>query len=535
MAVVFPLSLSAGNQPSDTNVYGWAWVGEDSGAGNPVFGWMSANCYNRWNAAFATHCPPNYGLKVNTDGSIQGFLWSGYTSNSGIGWIDFAPSGPYPTYPQHSARFFFEDTPADPNDPYDDVENPGNPDAAGYEAGQVAGWVRIVSLQQYGEGLGKDDWGWVQLRGSWAKEDGEYTQGTWIDFDTGQIYGWAWSGGFNGTPLESQGIGWIQLRNFTGGAQPFAPVFQAPFIEALQGNIYGQESVGIDEANNNRQSFAPPENNFNATYLIQSGGVIQHFVSEERGKSINILEPFTMTLDETLSLPQAGNRYQNTLSRLDLPGIRTPVEQVGGKKKNKYGHEIVESSETLTSRIFSNQTVLGGKIYVITPNNPQKELTVDRTFAIKNGAGVNSGAGLIIVDGDLKITKDVLYTGSPAANALGHIASLAWIVLGDITIQGGDAATAVTDLDGAYIALGRTDGQKGIIITGKSNEQLRVSGLLMAKAFQFQRTYIGGADKFENPKSSEQVTYDGRLHVNVPPGLEDFSAAFPIQRATLPK
>ncbi|MDD5040104.1 MAG: hypothetical protein PHY34_03055 [Patescibacteria group bacterium] len=57
---------------------------------------------------------------------------------------------------------------------------------------------------------------------------------------------------------------------------------------------------------------------------------------------------------------------------------------------------------------------------------------------------------------------------------------------------------------------------------------LKVSGLLVAKGFNFDRTYL------KDLAAAEQIVYDGRVLANTPPGLSDFSKALPVYQRVVP-
>ena len=116
---------------STDNVYGYAW--------NTTTGLISMNCTNDDTCPadyFELTFPYTFGISygVNLDpssGAITGNAWS---ANSG--WIDFAPSGPYPSSPDYSTT-------------YDSI------------TGAVTGWAQITSL-------GSD--GWIAMSGIWSDD-----------------------------------------------------------------------------------------------------------------------------------------------------------------------------------------------------------------------------------------------------------------------------------------------------------------------------------------------------------------------------
>ena len=148
-----------------------------------------------------------------------------------------------------------------------------------------------------------------------------------------------------------------------------------------------------------------------------------------------------------------------------------------------------------------------------------------------------SGAGVIVVEGDLRIESNVIYKTTNYSR-LKQIPSLVWIVKGDVYIH-----QKVTQVDGTFIVLGdgnprmcpqiedplgpQNSGGCGRFITGNDPDDRRplvVNGLAVARQFNFQRTHIGD---ITNPQPAEQIVADGRLQANPPAGLSDFSKRMP--------
>ena len=167
---------------TDQNVSGWAW--------SENIGWVSfnsTNCDSDENGITDTgnypQCPDgavsaDYGVNINpADGSFSGYAWS-----ESIGWIDFAPDGPYPKPPNYSAKV--------------------NDD------GKVSGWARALSY------TGGWD-GWIKL------------DGVSIDIVNRDFSGYAWG---------SDVIGWL---SFAGSNYNVATTFdfnRAPSAEDLEAN-----------------------------------------------------------------------------------------------------------------------------------------------------------------------------------------------------------------------------------------------------------------------------------------------------------
>ena len=170
-----------------------------------------------------------------------------------------------------------------------------------------------------------------------------------------------------------------------------------------------------------------------------------------------------------------------------------------------------------------------------------------------NGA---SGAGTIIVKGDLRISAPITYEGSAVASVK-KTPSVAWIVIKDDNENGGNiiidncipapfptSPAGAVILSGAFIAEGTistghggsSKGDKGAALPNSSNPcpagsfgdndlPLQVNGMMMANEFKFQRVYTG------NDTGAESIRDDGRLIVNPHPGLEEAAKALPVWRS----
>ncbi len=155
------------------NVYGFAW--------SENIGWISfnsTNCdANGDGLADGTiaGCPaigspiPNYGVSLD---SVTG-LFSGYAWSENIGWIHFAPLGPYPSSPNYSACLDFGE---------------GGKVCDELGGNKAGGWARALA---YGDGWD----GWMKLRGS--------NYGVNFNDHNGEFSGWAWG---------SDVMGWISFN-----------------------------------------------------------------------------------------------------------------------------------------------------------------------------------------------------------------------------------------------------------------------------------------------------------------------------------
>lgn len=330
------------------------------------------------------------------------------------------------------------------------------------------------------------------------------------DDSNGMLLGWAWNGNVEGA--STTGAGWIQLNPTKGGAG-----IVYPWLQTQYGTVFGERSFTQKSA----------ISGFNATYCIFAESVA-NFKSEKCATTYS-----GIALKFPLSNPDE-NVYRNALGNLDLTGLTTVANKTGGssgQSYNKYGNMINEAGGNPTwnqPKIFNNQVYhIAGDLYVA------------NDFQINNGGANQSGNGLVIVDGDLHINGDFGYeTNVPPSNDLKQLASIAWVVKGDIKIDKG-----VQKIVGAFIALGKDNitcnltGSKydlihcGVFDSGTNDKRgapedkpLTVSGLLMAKAFNFLRTYTN------INRGSEQIIYDGRLSANPPPGLKSLIESLPLIR-----
>lgn len=318
-----------------------------------------------------------------------------------------------------------------------------------------------------------------------------YEYGVAVDYSKNRLSGWGWSmlheeSGV-GSCSGSVGIGWIAFHAISDG------VF-APWLQTAQGSVYSVGSIGSES------TFRPPGGRYNATYAIHAGGTITNFYStsgafwEEEGY-------------DDLEYPDVDKNYSNILGKIDFPGMQAGF----------YGEveEITSASDI--------DSVLAGKVYVM-----DGDLTISSATTFNPGSsGTPDGAGTVIVKGNLTIDANILYSSS-AVNKITYLPSIAFIVLGDVTV-----ASTVTDINAALIILGDGDPIScpvlssassgcGRFSTGQSyTDPLEVNGLIMAKQFNLERLYVSLSE------GAEQFNYDGRLLANTPPGMEDMELALP--------
>ena len=487
--------ISAVRAGEDDNAAGWAW--------SENFGWFSANCSN------LGLCPDagriDYGLNVEDDGVVSGYLWS-----ENIGWVRF-------------------------ENPTNEVAPDGSVAKATYDSvlGRLGGWAKILTLE--------DD-GWLKLRGPDAGSPGgpfvacadckdveipgdpptvEYhcdicftnkfpdpsetgtgntcvqckgcdeatnicaecalcdKYGVAVDQESGRLVGWAW----NGNADLAVGVGWVNFSPSLGGIG-----LAAPWLETLYGEIYAREKVSSPSG------FVELIQKYNATYCILTNGTIVNFRSEKPEPEGCEEQNF-----EILNFPETANLYTNIFGKIDLDGILA----------GEYGtvQTIMGDGDI--------PDLLGGKVYF-----KEGDLTIGAAKVFNNGANSLSGAGLIVIRGNLNINEPISYQVG-GVNNLKNLASVGWLVLGDVNI-----GPAVEDAVGAFYVEGEV--KTGTTGDRRTDVPLTIRGLMLAKKFTFERLWRSAE------RGSEQVIYDGRALANTPPGMADLVKALPVWREAAP-
>lgn len=347
-----------------------------------------------------------------------------------------------------------------------------------------------------------------------------------VSYDAQQtrLLGYAWSGGERaGGDANEAGLGWMQFNPKGAGIGA---------LQAWLATRYGDIFVGGNIA----VSTPPIGNAPNATYLIQANGTISSSFQSKGGA------PYVQPgYPVAIPLPSESNRYFlesrlgarriNVLGRLNLQEMTKPGT-------NRYGKTVVIMQlKDIPGWTIDNTVLklpLNGTIYVVEGNLTIPDSGDYTSVEFQHGASATtSGAGTIIVNGNLDLQVPVTYNSAPISESILQLPSLAWIIRGNITVS-----PSVGQLDGAFLVLGcqklsfctNTSDNDGVLKTGDdraSQKQLVVNGLLMARKFSFQRT-------FQSSEGSERVLYDGRLIANPPPGLSDLSAVLPDVREVTP-
>ncbi len=500
-------ALLAASTPPINNIGGWAWSGNS--------GWISLNSLNPGSCKSACTAPPSavgnrcttdtecgvggvcavnscplpysYGLNLSINPDQQTGTVSGYAWSSSIGWVCFgstcrtAPnscSGALAP-PSGSCDITFACTGSTclTGDPslvgkkcavaadcgVDGVGVAGTCSAATAPAScqeassaDLSGWARELNLGaggwlslSSGTGGGALPYG-VQVKFDQCYSTAPPPRGSYVDcpvppatdptipFPNNKstvFAGYAWNA--NGTPPASPlGTGWVSFNE--------TPEVLFPYLYGGGGDVFsGRNISGL---------FPPPSGKQNAQYLVHVGGssISSHFVStcaDPRCKSTvpGLLVPATTS-------PGASTPYSFKLGRFDFAGLCSVVSA----GKNKYGQPVVIGFPT-------SGLALGGAVYCPTLSSDsaagyagqQVYTTLGSTVNLVNGTSspLVSGAGTIVVKGNLAIINDITYgptIGALTANS--QLASLTWIVLGDVRVD-----PAVRNLAGTFIVLGRRE------------------------------------------------------------------------------
>ncbi len=354
---------------------------------------------------------------------------------------------------------------------------------------------------------------------------------------TSTLCGWGYNS-WSGSDGSIGGFGWF---NFS----PRISTSTKPYFSVAKGNIYAKGRIGT--------TYQPPINRYNASYLIESSGSIKNFVSGASKNSDPSLPSFKGELPNRPIIdflsPVTTGKYQNALGKLDYKGLITTARTNGALKYNKYGSQI----NTLTQAQFENTVAaifanpLDNQVFYVERNNNATYVQISDSvpnLEVKVGDNIRSGSGIIVVNGTLKIEKNITYESSSAITNLKQIPSLVWIIRGDLEID-----SDVDELVGTFIVLGRDGLQDCSVVDayGRSTQHcgqfssvhydgsshlytglasagfLKIYGNVLARKFFLVRNKV---DSITGAPAEEFIN-DGRLQSNPPPGLVDLSRVIP--------
>ncbi len=341
-----------------------------------------------------------------------------------------------------------------------------------------------------------------------------------LDTITGQFSGYAWSPDY----------GWLNFGNVIKGTRRY--------IQTRLGDVYSQGNIGAPD------TLPAPGNLCNASYVVSAGGSINNFCSS---LTVDQVATYDTEKNNASFTPFASqkNLFETALGRIDLQGAETVTDSTN--KTNKFGQTVTSLGDSGGSIVDAmigagnSTTKLQDKVFVAGKAGGTQTYTIDRSFTILNGglsgSSFVSGAGTLIINGNLRIDKDIVYSLSPSITLLRQLASLMVVVKGNLIIDNG-----VTELAGNYYVT-------GTICTGQpdngdspptectvtrnlpNNFPLTVRGIMLAHKFYFARTFAGTV---ETPLPSEVIINDGRLQSNPPQGFRDFAGVLPSSVSTGP-
>lgn|GEM_PF-4415030 len=333
------------------------------------------------------------------------------------------------------------------------------------------------------------------------------------------------------TYTNDVGFGWVDFSNVS---------MVTPWTQTQFGDVYSLQNIG-------QTGGAAPAGRYNATFILETGPG-SSIIAWSSQASQSSSEYVRAGSGASIFLPKPSFGYANFLGRIDYAGLTEKTSGAGTSVdpgKNQYSKRVVDTfagdscddNTMLWSNIKDqvlNAGVLNGGIYHIGSGNRFCKLVIDQPIEFNNGDGLNPdtklGNGLFIVEGDLEVNQDITY-GAGAVSSTDQLASVGWIVKGNVVVAGDSLGIPVENMVGAYVAIGCEAGNNclgslgdhgGIFSTGStSGTTLYVHGLAMARTFNFERRVMS------SDFGAEVFISDGRERANTPPGMASISAALP--------
>ncbi len=470
------------------NIGGWAWSGNT--------GWVSLNALNDPSCTTNPGSCVSYGLKLDINqtpdkkhGTMIGYAWS-----SSLGWICFGttcggslavPSG-NPGNPSLAANFTC----------YNSATPATVVDCETAFTGALTGWARVVN-----QGAG----GWIALTGPTYATQVKFNQcfntttGAYVDCPAAPtadvpdvehratfLKGWAWQqtgGDSSAATPTAYGAGWICINDPIYCNANNEVLF--PYLQGFGGDIYSGRGI--------RTTFSPPASQYNAQYLVQIGGTgnFTNFISQCTDTSSanpQCKTPSLALLVPATNAPGLTDPYSFRLGRFDFRGLYTPANCTCASSSSglplplcsnvaaghtatdcatktvltdTYTFPVVYPAASDLSFLFSQP--LGGKVIVppvVAETDPsysgQQVFDTASVSAgsvtFKNSSDTTSAAGTIVVRGNLLVSNNISYDTSAAVSSSRQLASVTWIVLGDVRVL-----PTVSQLAGSFIVLGRRE------------------------------------------------------------------------------
>ncbi|MFA5135061.1 MAG: hypothetical protein WC505_04755 [Patescibacteria group bacterium] len=258
------------------------------------------------------------------------------------------------------------------------------------------------------------------------------------------------------------GLGWIEFM-------PAGALLGIPWVQTMFSDIYASEAIALSP---------PPRGTggYTSTFLILAGeegdtitGIPGYYSGAQTGApTSSYYEPGFDPL-----ITGAGNPLgEDVLDRLNISGL--VAETATGSGYNQYGHPLrIDSSEGTVdisqSASFGgdpSDITLDGTVYYFSSANPTTRYVIGREMTFKAGSepAGTAGDGLIVIDGDLEINRDILYEERDLAD-ISEMPSVAIVVRGNVYIS-----PFVSELAGAYVAVDdpqTAEASEGIIHTGR--------------------------------------------------------------------